>query len=92
METFSQAIIEGLIQITLTALLVLAGVWGVLRKRLKNNNGCSVDVEKEFHDQVKTCDQRFIEIAKNTGAVNTSIQNIEKSVDEIKTTMYRRRK
>jgi hypothetical protein len=74
-----------LVSALVTVIVTLAGVILYLRKNMPGNgNGCA-KLDKEFHDQVATCTERFIQMAKDAGTVATSLENIDGRLENIET-------
>ncbi len=83
-----------LVSALVTVIVTLAGVILYLRKAMptKNGNGCLSTLDKEFHDQVATCTERFIQMAKDAGTVATSLKNIDSRLTNIETAVLKPRR
>jgi hypothetical protein len=73
----------------LSAIIVTLGTaLGILLKRMKNNvKGGYADYEstplrRDFANQVKLCNERFITLASDIGSIKSSVTSIEKAASD----------
>lgn len=78
MDSFTETIVQGLVQAVVLALVILAGIWGVLKKQFSNGN-----INGKCEKRLEGCNNKFLIAAEERGDLSTSIKDITGHVKNI---------